>query len=36
MGDAILQGAVRLAIELHKDQVPDLQHIRVVLVHKVR
>ena len=30
-----LEAAVGLAVELHEDQVPDLQHVGVVLVDEV-
>ena len=31
-----LEAAVGLAVELHEDQVPDLQHVGIVLVDEVR
>ena len=30
-----LQRAVSLAVELHKHEIPDLNHLRIVLVHQV-
>ena len=30
-----LEAAVGLAVELHEDQVPDLEHVGVVLIDEV-
>ena len=35
-GGQVLQAAVGLAVELHEDQVPDLDHLGVVGVHQLR